>query len=46
LLGLVKKASPETLYSTLYFDLFLFQILRFFNETFIYFRLACWKITL
>ncbi len=28
------------------FRQFLFQILKFFNETFIYFRLACWKITL
>ena len=26
LFGLVKKASPETLYSILYFDLFLLQI--------------------
>ena len=26
MLGLVKKASPETLYSILYFDLFLLQI--------------------
>ena len=28
------------------FRQFLFQILKFFNETFIYFRLARWKITL
>ncbi len=54
IIGYEKRKKERSLFINNYskrtwhqiFRQFSFQILKFFNETFIYFRLACWKITL